>query len=437
MNNRTYFRIFRHMQPLFYSTGQAARELGTTQAAIRILCETGAMVSEVTSGGHLRIPEAEVKRFKRDGVPAIPRPLPIEGTSSPKNGHPSDKSAAVLEVASAADSVTIARSLLERRRIDRETEENEDWFREREQQKLATEASERQKAEAERAEKLRQQWVQQWMQYALNSVPSDARREVEMEVYAVVEEVLAGLQIIQTAAITQRLVDAAVHRALRPWTRKQEIERALHCAINKLPWEVREHPEFGPLKQLAWDTAVEALRNLREEAGFREMEAAAIQAVQPVTRAYEHHEGCQRTIGRVCLLDGTREEQEAAKGAVRKVLEALPIGAATKDLEKAKEAALAPYKAGVSERKERARLESERRDRRRAAEWRADLQLDHIACYLQQEYDFVGGYAEMRREAERLRPPIRKTLIEELLANPNMTFDQMRKSVEGQIDDRL
>jgi excisionase family DNA binding protein len=137
LNKCTDFRIFRHMQPLFYSTGQVARELGTTQAAVRVLCETGAMASETTIGGHLRIPESEVKRFKRDGVPAIPRPLPTEGTASPKNGRHSDSSAEVSEVASAADSVAIARSLLERRRIERETEENEDWFREREQQRFA------------------------------------------------------------------------------------------------------------------------------------------------------------------------------------------------------------------------------------------------------------------------------------------------------------
>ena len=36
-----------------------------------------------------------------------------------------------VEVLSAQDCVAIARSTLEKRRIDREIEENEDWFRER------------------------------------------------------------------------------------------------------------------------------------------------------------------------------------------------------------------------------------------------------------------------------------------------------------------
>jgi excisionase family DNA binding protein len=427
------------MEPLFYSTGQVARQLGTTRAAVRIFCETGVMASETTTGGHLRIPEAEVKRFKRDGVPPIPRPLPAEAAPSAKNGlvHHSDFGAEVSEVTSAADLVAVTRSVLEKRKIEREIEENEDWFRERERQRLAEETIERRRTEAERAEHLRQQWVQQWMQYAMNSVPSAARREVEIEVYTAVDAALFGLLTSQAASITQRVVDAAVHRALRPWTRKQEIERALNSAIDKLPWAVRNSREYVPLKLRASEAAVEAVGRLREEASYQEMETVTVQAVQPVIRAFEHHEGCQRILGRVYLLDATREEQEAAKEAARKALTALPIGASTKELEKAKDAALAPYKAAVCERKEKARLESERQAQRRAAEWKADLQLDHIACYLQQEYDFDGGYVEMRGEAERLRPLIRRVLIDQLIANPNLTFNQIRKSIEEQIDDEV
>lgn len=120
--------------------------------------------------------------------------------------------------------VAIARSVLEKRKIDREIEEAEDWFRERQRQLAAEEAAERQTAEANQQ---RIEWTHQWMQYAINSVPSDARREVEMELHITVAATLAALESDEPVAITQRLVDAAVHRALGPRRRKQDIERAI------------------------------------------------------------------------------------------------------------------------------------------------------------------------------------------------------------------
>jgi hypothetical protein len=98
--------------------------------------------------------------------------------------------------------------MLEKRKIDRELEENEDWFRDRQGRQAAAEAAERQRTEVKQAEQRRLLWVQQWTQYALNSLPYDARREVEMEVHTMVQEALSGLQPSQPAAITQRLVDA-------------------------------------------------------------------------------------------------------------------------------------------------------------------------------------------------------------------------------------
>jgi hypothetical protein len=258
-----------------------------------------------------------------------------------------------------------------------------------------------------------------------------------MEVHAMVQEALSVLQPSQPAAITQRLVDAAVHRALGPWTRKQEMERALQAGMNTLPWNVRCGSEHAGSKQHAWDAAVAAVRKVREGASYHEMETAAVQAVQPIIREYEYQEACQRIVGRIYIYDATREEAEAAKEAVRKALAALPIDAAAKQLEKAGETALAPYKAAVAMRKEKARLESEKQAQRRAVAWQVDLQLGHIARYLEDEYDFDGGDAAMRREAERLRPLIWEALIDELVENPGMSADEIRESIEDQIDDRL
>jgi hypothetical protein len=420
------------MQPLFYSTGQVARQLGTTLAAIRVLCENRVIAAEITPGGHLRVPASEVERIKREGLPPIPRPLPTESAPPARNGtagrhgHPELLAEPSDEVVSAADQVAITRSMLEKRKIDRELEETEDWFRERQRRQADAEAAERQRTEARQAEQRRLIWIQQWTQYALNSLPYDARREVEMEVHSMVQEALSGLQPSQPEGITRRLVDAAVHRALGPWTRKQEIERALRAGMNKLAWDVRCGSGYAPLKQRAWDAAVAAVHKVREEASYHEMETAAVQAVQPMIREYEHQQACQRIVGRVYIFDATREEEEAAKEAVRNALAALPIGAEPKQLEKAEETALAPYTAAVAKRKAKARVAG-----------KADLQLRHIARYLEEEYEFDGGYGEMRRAADRLRPLIREALIDELVENPDMSADEIRESIEDQIDDQL
>jgi hypothetical protein len=417
-----------------------ARQLGTTLAAVRVLCENRVIAAETTPGGHWRVPASEVERLKRDGLPPIPRPLATGSAPPPSNdwddynGQPELLEEPSEEVRFASDQVAITRSMLEKRKLERDLEENEDWFRERQQRQANAAVAERQKTEAKQAQQRRLLWMQEWTQYALNSLPYDARREVEMEVHATVQETLSDLQPSQPEAITRRLVDAAMHRALGPWTRKQEIERALKAAMNRLTWDVLNRSEYAPLKQRAWEAAVAAVRNLREEASYREMETAAVQAVQPMIREYEHQQACQRIVGRVYIFGATTEEAEAAKEAVREALAELPIGAAPKQLETAAETALAPYKAAVATRKEEARLESEKQSRRRMAEFTADLKLDHIAEYLEKEYDFDGGYREMRREADRLRPLIREALIDELLENPAMSSDEIRKIIEDQID---
>ena len=94
----------------------------------------------------------------------------------------------------AADQVAITRSMLEKRKIDREIEENEDWFRDHQRRQAAAQAVERQRTEAKQAEQRRQQWVHKWTQYAINSLPYDARREVEMEVHTSVQEALSVLR---------------------------------------------------------------------------------------------------------------------------------------------------------------------------------------------------------------------------------------------------
>lgn len=60
---------------------------------------------------------------------------------------------------------------------------------------------------------------------------------------------LAELHASDPDEITRRLVDAVVRRALRPWQRKQDIQRALKSAMNRLPWDVQNNSEWASVKQ--------------------------------------------------------------------------------------------------------------------------------------------------------------------------------------------
>lgn len=431
------------LEGLFYSTGQVANRLGVTLATVRLLCEFGLIAAEKTPGGQWRVPASEVERIERDGLPPIPRPLPTEnappagnGTAS-RGGLPELLAEPCAEVESAADQVAITRSTLERRKIEREIEETEDWFRDRQRQRAAAEAAERQRTESKQAEQRRLLWVQQWTEYALNSLPYAARNEVAIELHAAVTAALSVLQADEPETITRPLVDAAVHRVLRPWQRKEDIQRALKSAMSRLPWDVQSKSEWARFKQIARNAAVESVGKLHEQASDREMAAAAGQAVQPMIRAYEHAQAAERMVGRVYVFDATPAEQEAAEQAVREALLALPIGAAPREMEKAKDAALTPYKAAAAQRKEAARLKSEKQARRPAAEWKVERQLDHIERYLKQEYTFDGGYVELRQEATRLRPLVREALIERVLKNPQISDAEIRTGIERQIDGAL
>src|SRR5271155_4057160 len=101
------------MERLFFSTGQAARQLSTTLATIRLLCENQVIAAETTPGGQWRVPASEVERLKRDGLPPIPRPLPPEripvaaNLQGPGPDHTESPPKPSEQVMSAADQVAI------------------------------------------------------------------------------------------------------------------------------------------------------------------------------------------------------------------------------------------------------------------------------------------------------------------------------------------
>jgi acyl-CoA reductase-like NAD-dependent aldehyde dehydrogenase len=148
-------------------------------------------------------------------------------------------------------------------------------------------------------------------------------------------------------------------------------------------------------------------------------------------------EACRTALLGIYVFSATWQEQEEAKEAVRNALSALPIGATQKQLDNAKQATLAAFEAAVAKRQKAAALQAEQQRKHRDAEAKVSYQLDHIERYLQQEYKFDGGYFEMARERDRLRPLISEALVEELLEDPNMDADDIRGRIEELVDDEI
>jgi hypothetical protein len=331
---------------------QAARALGTSEHKLRKFCALDMIEHERTPGGHIRIPEAEIERIQEQGLPELPALIAAEDEAdeeppSTRNGRepvpPEELYAQPSEaVVEAAEGVQIQQSRLEKRRIEKDLEETEDWFRAREKKEAAKKAAARQRAEEEQAEQRHRKLIHQWTEYGLKCLPFHHPPESELSAHRALQELLADLDLDQPEHVTTRLVQAAIEKAYAPYRRKEEIKRAIEAARQSLPWSVLHDPKYGRLKECAPDLIAAAVTKLREGADSREMQAATIQAVQPIISEYNHLTACERVSVSVWELSGaTSEERERATEAVRKRIAALPVGATPHKMEQEKQGAIA------------------------------------------------------------------------------------------------
>ena len=434
----------------FYRSGQAAKQLGVSSYYIRRLCEVGEISAEITTGQQWRIPASEIARLRREGIPDVP----VESDNSADDststsyrtedpGEPPEGflAAPSEEVIGAAEEVKIVESRLQKRRIEKQAEELEDWFRERNRRQAALETAERQKAEASQAEQRRRKWLDMWIQYGLNSRPYDAPRETELEIHQAVQAALASLQPDQPQQTTQRLVDAAVAKALRPWRRKKEIRSALESALHRLSWDVNHRPEWAGLKQRALESAAAAIGKLPADASSSEMEEVARLAVEPMAKEYTHWQNCQNLATWIRLPDGNFEDQQEARQAVNEALSRLPVGTSQKELEKAKEAVLERFRTGIQEREEQARRESERARQRANVEWRVDRRLSsHLGEYLRElgedEIEFEDVADRWALETD-LKKRIRPLLLSEVREDPEMSDRDIDERIEDLVQEHV
>src|SRR5450755_1433749 len=356
---------------LYFTTGQAAQQLAASQAQIRALCEAGAVESESTPGGQYRIPAGEVERLKRAGLPSVPRPLPQETAPAARNGrtrhgHPELLADPSQNVVTAAEEVVVTENLLRKRRIELELAEVDDRFQERE----IAEADRR--VERERAERERQQedgradWLREAEEAALQLIEPDVPPQLRLAALDALRLRLEPMKPIPSPEVTAGIIVATLEMELGPWIRLADLATVAAQVRNRLPWEFRDSPEVGAAAVEAASQAMQEVLAGNIHATLADLRAAAAAPVEAVLNALRHERRCQRLLDDgwwLKLPDGTAEQQAQAKAAVAHALRDLPSRASDRDLESARNAALAPCHQAIANARaqQRARDEAEAR----------------------------------------------------------------------------
>ncbi|PYT23269.1 MAG: hypothetical protein DMG57_32535 [Acidobacteria bacterium] len=200
------------MPEVCYRTGQAAKLLGRSSYEIRRLAESGLIGAEY-SGKQWRIPAAEVERLRKDGVPEIPSSGMIGGNGAARPASNKSVANGLLappseDLIDSTEDLIATENLLKKRRLERELEETEDWFRDREAsdaERIAEQEDAAQaRIDARQAEREKMKREAKWMRYALNSVPYEARGEMDLAIHNQVRAALGALHLDEPDSTVRR-----------------------------------------------------------------------------------------------------------------------------------------------------------------------------------------------------------------------------------------
>jgi hypothetical protein len=430
----------------FCRTGQAAKELGLSGHQVRRLCETGLVEAKLGPGGHWRIPVSEVVRLQKDGFPLIPSAV---GDPEREECESESKSSAIIRVnprrallalpsqtLTASDKeVHIARNYSERPKIVEATEWDTDRFRERTRQQEENQAAAAQaliNRRAAQAASEREQWHHRWLNWALESVPRGVPVESRLDVRQEADNTLQSLQPQTPESLMRKLMEGAVHKALRTWRIAQETEKALGDALRKLPWLATSLGQPTKWQLRAREEATGALSKLPDGASFEAKLAAATAAVHKVTLEFEEQSLRQTIIDEsipLPLLSST--EKDDARAAIRTSVESLRPGSSEAELRRARHAVLKPFEETQRQRENRQRLE-----------WNINWGLSHIRTCLNQRWNDgqLEGFdnnQEVWSYADEIREDVRAQLLKDLRGEQEISDHKIRDLIEDIVDDLL
>jgi excisionase family DNA binding protein len=435
---------------LFYSTGQVAEALGTSQENIRRLCQAGAIRAELTSGGQHRVPQAEYERLMRDGLPTTPRPLPgdrgkplVAGTGTIPPGLLAQPSEALVESAEQVAKLSYqAKSLRLQRRIDTE----HDYSRKREsrieQEQRELEEAAQARQDALEAGRRRAEWIRGWEEYALRCLPYGATPETRLDVHQQVRAQLSGLDPLPSDVTVQSLTQAIIDRALHVAKCRQQSLDIIDRLMRDLPYGIQHGSAFALERGAALTLMTEAVERLPVEADEKLKEATARLAVEPILKRYHQYQACQALLQSLpgMMPRANQAEKEAAWRSLVAALEKLPVGTSQTKLEEERDRVVAAVMEGVEKREEGERHQAEEKQRQReeagrraAAEYKVASAIIHVDVVLKEleeegavEFD---GFSDQWDTARRMRETVSPLLVEELVREPEMTREQVKRKI--------
>jgi hypothetical protein len=165
----------------------------------------------------------------------------------------------------------------------------------------------------------------------------------------------SGAQDMETASLVMKGVAATFIRSWRAATARDRLRRD---ASNRVSKEIEWMSDATPMDAAEADSATrEAIARLPADASERELLAAARAAVSPIadrikSREQErrHRKELESVVRFSTIGESLGDQQEAAQQAVREALKTLAIGSDRPAWERAKNAALAPFREQVKAR---------------------------------------------------------------------------------------
>jgi len=438
---------------VWYTLGEAEKAVGVPRTRLDHACRVNRLPYRRSETGARLLSHDVIEKLRRVGLKGFPRPYdPVPSSTESEASQPSAALSAGLTTQ--RERVEQKRGEIEEMRVNRDLRQLRDQEQQDKAQRRALAAAERQARAEERlqaqrqrqqicveearqaeareqvareteARHRRQEWETYWLDYALKLLPSDVPHCFELDVHQVVTDLLPKLDAQHPEQLIKRLIQAAIDKALQPWHRRKEIEKIIEEARKQLPALVRSWTSTpNEWDARAMHAATGAIAQLGDVAPLAEIRGAAVEAGNKVRAEYEawkagedHRHACEQMVQWV--FDGND-----AREAVRQALEKLPVGATGARMERARDAALAPFRAA------------------KKAAVDADRYLQHVANYIEKlgneetgDWE-LGNWSERYDLAAKLKAELRPVLIQKLVEEP-LDVDEAQEFIEEWIDQEL